>query len=397
MPRHALTIVLALLTMVGPLGVDAYLPSFHAIGAAFGASPLAVQQTLSLYIAGMSVMTLFYGTLSDSFGRRPVMLASLVLFTLTSILAALSTSIGMLVAVRVLQGLSAGAGMVIARAMVQDRFQGGEAQRMMAMITMVFGVAPVLAPVLGGWLQATLGWRSVFWGLALFGAGLWAVSRRMLHETLPPGKRTPFDLRSITGNYLRSMASSRFMLMCAGIGLAFCGVPLYVGSAAAYIMDILHLPETAFGWLFMPMVGGLMLGSAAAGRYAHRVPAERMVRLGFVVMAFGVALSVVYTSLFVPAVPYAVLPFMFYTFGLSLASPSMTVIALSIFPDMRGLAASMQGFVQMALFALVSGLVAPMVFDSAAGLAWTHALLLAAGIGFWKAGGCARPPAGPKP
>lgn len=385
MPRHALTLVLALLTMVGPLGIDAYLPSFHAIGADFDASPLAVQQTLSLYIAGMSVMTLFYGTLSDAFGRRPVMLASLVLFTLTSVLAALSTSMGMLIAVRVLQGSCAGAGMVIARAMVQDKFQGGEAQRMMAMITMVFGVAPALAPVVGGWLQATLGWRSVFWGLALFGAGLWGVSRRVLHETLPPGKRTSFDLHSVAGNYLRSLASSRFMLMSAGIGLAFCGLPLYVGSAAAYLMDILHLPETAFGWLFVPMVGGLMLGAAMASRFAYRIPAERMVRLGFLVMAFGVALSVIYTNLFVPAVPYAVLPFMFYTFGLSLASPSMTVIALSNFPDMRGLAASMQGFVQMALFALVSGLVAPLVFDSAVSLAWTHALLLAAGFGFWEA------------
>lgn len=390
MPKHALTIVLALLTMVGPLGIDAYLPSFHAIGATFDASPLAVQQTLSLYIAGMSVMTLFYGTLSDSFGRRPVMLVSLVLFTLTSILAALSTSIGMLVAVRVLQGLCAGAGMVIARAMVQDKFQGGEAQRMMAMITMVFGVAPALAPVLGGWLQATLGWRSVFWALALFGAGLWAVSRQVLRETLPPAARTPFDLRSIAANYRRSVTSPRFVLMSVGIGLAFCGLPLYVGSAAAYVMDILHLPETAFGWLFVPMVSGLMLGSAMASRYAHRVPAERMVRLGFLVMGFGVVLSVVYTSLFTAAVPYAVLPFLFYTFGLSLASPSMTVIALSIFPEMRGLAASMQGFIQMALFALVSGLVAPLVFGSAAGLAWTHALLLAAGLGFWEAGSRAR-------
>jgi len=401
MPKHTLTIVLALLTMVGPLGIDAYLPSFHAIGTSLDASPMAVQQTLSLYIAGMSVMTLFYGTLSDSFGRRPVMLVSLVLFTVTSVLAALSVSIGMLVAVRVLQGLCAGAGMVIARAIVQDKFHGGEAQHMMAMITMVFGVAPALAPVVGGWLQAALGWRSVFWALALFGAGLWITGRAVLQETLPPEKRTPFDLRSITANYRRSIASPRFMLMSAGIGLAFCGLPLYVGSAAAYIMDILHLPETAFGWLFVPMVSGLMLGSAVAGRFAHRIPAERMVRMGFIVMGLGVALSVVYTSLFVPAVPYAVLPFMLYTFGLSLASPSMTVIALSIFPEMRGLAASMQGFVQMALFALVSGLVAPLVFDRAVSLAWTHAILLVAGIGFWEAGSRVRAkvqagPAGPR-
>ncbi|WP_124080127.1 multidrug effflux MFS transporter [Pigmentiphaga humi] len=392
MPTLALTVVLALLTMVGPLGIDAYLPSFHAIGASLQASPLAVQQTLSFYMAGMSVMMLFYGTLSDSLGRRPVMLVSLLLFTLTSALAALATSIEMLIAVRVLQGLCGGAGMVIARAMVQDRFRGSEAQRMMAMITMVFGVAPALAPVIGGWLQAALGWRSVFWFLALFGAALWAVSRKVLGETLPAEQRTPFRLRPIAANYLRAARSRRFMLMAGGVAMVFSGLPLYVGSASAYVMTILGKPETAFGWLFIPMVGGMMLGSAVASRLAHRVPAERMIRVGFCVMGAGVLISACYTSLFAVRVPYAVLPFMLYTFGLSLASPGMTVIVLSVFPQMRGLAASMQGFIQMMLFALISGLLAPLVFGTAQGLAWTHLAGLAIGMALWKTGEKSPPP-----
>ncbi|MDX3904775.1 MAG: multidrug effflux MFS transporter [Pigmentiphaga sp.] len=386
MSRSALTIVLALLTMVGPLGIDAYLPSFHAIGASLGASQLAVQQTLSFYMAGMSIMMLFYGTLSDSFGRRPVMLVSLLLFTVTSVLAALATSIEMLVAVRVLQGLCGGAGLVIARAMVQDQFRGGDAQRMMAMITMVFGLAPALAPVLGGWLQAAFGWRAVFWFLALFGAGMWAVSRSVLRETLPLEQRTPFNLRSISANYLRSLRSPRFLLMAGGIAMVFSGLPLYVGSASAYVMNILHQPETAFGWLFIPMVAGLMAGSATASRLAHRIPPDRMIRAGFAVMGLGVASSLAYVSIFTPAVPYAVLPFMVYTFGLSLSSPSMMVMTLSVFPEMRGLAASMQGFMQMLLFAFISGLVAPLVFGTAPGLALTHVAGLAIGIALWEAG-----------
>lgn len=393
MPNFALTIVLALLTMVGPLGIDAYLPSFPAIAAEFGVSPLIVQQTLSFYVGGLSVMMLFYGTLSDSFGRRPVMMASLILFALTSVAAALATSIGALILIRCLQGLCAGAGMVIARAIVQDRFRGAEAQRMMAMITMVFGVAPALAPIVGGWLQTLLGWRSIFVFLALFGAAMWYVSRKVLDESLPLEHRTPFKVRSIAANYRQVLGNPGFLMMTLGISMVFCIMPLYVGSAAAFVIDILHQPETAFGWLFIPLVSGIMIGSAVASRYAHRIAPHKMIRLGFVIMVASALISVIYAAFFVVTLPFAVLPFSVYTFGLALASPSMTVSTLSIFPQMRGMAASMQGFIQMMTFALISGLVAPLLFDSALKLAFGLAVGLVAGIAFWGAGAQWRQPA----
>ena len=383
MPHAFLTVLLALITMVGPLGIDTYLPSFHAIGAEFGVPQLVVQQTLSLYIGGMAVMMLFYGTLSDSFGRRRVMLVSLVAFVLTSVAAVLAPSAGALVLIRALQGLSAGAGLVIARAMVTDRYQGSDAQRMMALILMVFGVAPAIAPIIGGWLQATWGWRSVFVFLAVFGALLMAASLRVLPETLPLNERQPFRFGVIVRNYGRALSSGRFMLMCLAFGLVFCGLPLYVGSAAAYVMDILHQPETAFGWLFLPLVGGLVLGSALASRLSHRIQPPRMVRIGFAIMVVAVGWSVAYTSLFTAAVPWAVMPFALYTFGLSMASPGMTVMAMEEFPQLRGLAASMQGFVQMLTFALVTGVVAPLLYSSALNLALGHAVGVAAGMAVW--------------
>lgn len=383
MPHASLTLLLALITMVGPLGIDTYLPSFHAIGAHFGVSQLVVQQTLSLYIGGMAVMMLFYGTLSDSFGRRRVMLISLVLFGLASAAAAMATSAGMLVGVRALQGLTAGAGMVIARAMVQDRYSGGDAQRMMALILMVFSIAPAIAPVIGGWLQTFWGWRSVFVFLALFALALLVAGHRLLPETLPPAERQPFRLGVIVRNYGRALGRPRFLAMCLAIGLTFCGLPLYVGSAAAYVMDILHQPETAFGWLFLPLVSGLVAGSALASRLAHRVPAARMVLIGFAIMALATGWSATYTALSTAAVPWAVLPFALYTFGLSLASPGMTVLTLGEFPELRGLAASMQGFVQMMIFSLVSGLLAPLLYDSAFKLAVGHAVGVLLGMAVW--------------
>jgi DHA1 family bicyclomycin/chloramphenicol resistance-like MFS transporter len=175
------------------------------------------------------------------------------------------------------------------------------------------------------------------------------------------------------------------MLMCLAIGLTFAGLPLYVGSAAAYVMGILHQPATAFGWLFWPLVGGLVTGSALASRIAHRFSMGRLVACGYGLMAVALAWGLAYTALFTAAVPWAVLPFALYTFGLALASPGMTVMALNEFPALRGLGSALQGFVQMIVFSLVSGLLAPALFHSAFGLAAGHAVLVACGAALWVA------------
>lgn len=383
MSNTALTLVLALLTMVGPLGIDTYLPSFPAIAREFGVTALVIQQTLSVYMFGLAVMTLFYGTLSDSFGRRPVMLASLGLFAIASLACAFAPNAQALIGLRLLQGLAAAAGMVIARAMVQDRFKGAEAQRTMALMTMVFGLAPAIAPLIGGWLQSALGWRSVFVFLAIFSGGLLAAGWKALPETLPASQRTPFHLGVIVGNYARVLQHRRFMLKALAIALVFCGLPLYVGSASAFVMDILHKPETAFGWLFFPIVGGLMTGSALASKLARRVSTHRMIRDGFALMTLAVSLGVAGNVLWAPALPWVVLPLALYTFGLAIATPGMTIRTLDLFPKLIGMAASMQGFMLMLLFSVVTGFVAPLLFDSALKLAVGHAVGVVAGMVLW--------------
>ena len=179
------------------------------------------------------------------------------------------------------------------------------------------------------------------------------------------------------------MKHSRFVLMSLSIALMFSGIPLYIGSASAFVMGILHQPETAFAWLFTPMVGGLILGSGVASRFATRIPPNRMMLAGFVIALSGVALGVAYNSLYVARVPYAVMPIMIYTFGLALTSPGMMVRTLDLFPRMSGLAASMQGFIQMLLFSVVAGLVSPLLFDSALKLSLGHAAGAATGVALW--------------
>ena len=383
MQDSLLIIVLAMLSMVGPIGIDTYLPSLPAIADTFAASPVAVQQTLSIYLLCMAVMMLFFGTLSDSFGRRPVLIVAMAVFTVTSFAAAWAPSLGALVVLRALQGLASGAGGIVARAIVQDHFKGHDAQRATAVVMMVFGVAPALAPILGGWMQTTWGWRSTFGFMGGFSALMWFVCVRFLPETLPPAKRSPFVWRPIAEKYWQCLCDRQFMLL--SVSLAFCwgGVALYVGSAAAFVMGILHQPATAFGWLFVPMIGGMVIGSGICSRLAHRVAPGRLMALGFALMVLAVATDLFYTANWVARVPYAVMPIFVYTFGLALAMPGLSVQALSRFPTMSGLAASMQGFIQMLLFAMISGLVAPLLFDSAFKLASAHAVTVLIGLILW--------------
>ena len=369
--QRLLTVILACLGMVGALAIDTYLPSIPSIGREFGVGQIAVQQTLSVFLFTFAFMMLFYGTLSDSFGRRPVILAALGLYTLASLGAVFAPSFGVLLACRALQGLAAGAGSVIGQAIVQDRFSHDQAhaQRIMSHIMMVFGLAPAIAPVLGGWLQVAFGWRSTFVFLSAFGALMIALVYRALPESLPKEKRHAFHGLAIARNYLMVLRRPQFLLLSLSVGMAFGGLSLYIGSAANFVMDILHLPETAFAWMFVPLISGMVIGSAWGGKAAARIAPARMIWLGFAIMVSACVLNVGYTAAFVPAIPWAVLPLMVYTFGLAVAMPAIQISALSLFPDNRGLASSMLAFIQMMAFALVSGLVAPLLFDSAFKLA----------------------------
>ncbi|SFU50465.1 multidrug effflux MFS transporter [Pseudoduganella namucuonensis] len=380
-----LTLLLAGLTMVGPLAIDTYLPSFPAIAQTFDASPIAIQQTLSLFLFCFAFMMLFYGTLSDSFGRRPVILWSLVLYIAASVGAAMAPSFGVLLACRVLQGLSAGAGSVVGRAIVQDRFSGAEAQRILSHVMMVFGLAPAIAPILGGWLQVSLGWRSIFWFLTAFGALMFAFVWRALPESLPARERHPFHFGVIAANYWKVLCHRQFLLLSVAVGMAFGGFALYIGSAAYFVMHILRLPETAFAWLFIPLISGMVIGSGLASKFAHRYTQRAQIWISYALMGVAAAVNVAYNHFFAAEVPWAVLPLFLYSFALAISMPPMTLIALNHFPHNSGLASSMQSFIQMILFALVSGLVAPLLFDSAYKLACGVAVCLLASLLAWVA------------
>ncbi len=385
MPRNlSLTFVLALCTMMGALGIDTYLPSFHAIAQEFAVGPAAVQQTLSVYVLAMAITMLFYGTLSDTFGRRRVLVFASLGFAITSTVAALVQSIEALIAVRCAQGAMAGAGMVIARAIVQDRFHGADAQRMMSMVMFCFGLAPAIAPVFGGWLQAHGGWRAAFFFLTGFGLLLTLLCWRVLPETLPADKRVPLHLRVIAGNYLTALRHRQFRRMVAGLALIAGANAIYISAAAEFVMGILRLEETSFGWLFIPLIGGSMLGSAISGVLAKQIAPRVQQRIGYGALLLGCASNVLYHLLTdMPVVPWAVLPIACYTLGLALLMPILSLQVMALFPDMRGLASSLQGFTQMSVFAIMAGAVVPQLFHSGLALALGQCITVVCGMLVW--------------
>jgi len=384
-PRWALAALLAALATLGPFSIDTYLPSFPAMGTALAASPAGIQQTLSGYLGGYALMMLFHGALSDAFGRRPVILVSLFVYLVASLACALATTLPQLVLWRVVQGLSAGAGMVVGRAMIRDVFEGSAAQKLMAMVTMIFGLAPAVAPIVGGWLHQAFGWRSHFFFLALLAAVLIAVCWRKLPETLPAAQRQRFAVAPLAAAYRRVGANGRFLLLSTAIALNFCGFFVYVVSAPAFIYGILGLGETQFAWLFVPGISGVVLGAWLSGRLAGRVSPRATVRIGYTIMFAAVAVNVAGNLLFAPAVPWAVLPVMGYTVGMSLAMPSVSLIALDLFPHNRGMASSLQGFEHSAATAILAGAVAPIVSGSGLAMAIGAVCMLVAGWVCWMA------------
>ena len=377
--------LLASLSMLAPFAIDAYLPAFPAIGQELNAAPLAVQQTLSAYLMAYAFMMLWHGALSDALGRRPIVLASLVVYAFATLGCAISGNIESLWLFRILQGLSAGAGLVVGRAIVRDRFQGPEAQRLMSQMTLVFGIAPAIAPVLGGVMLNLFGWRAIFWMLLalIIGVFVWAAKR--LPETLPRAARQPLRPRALWRNYMSVIFRLDFALLASILALNFAGFFIYIAAAPGFLIDLLGVSTWGFAWLFVPMIGGIMIGAVLSGRFAgHRSP-RQTVRLGYSLMAAGVAVNLATCWLLPAGVVWYVLPIFVYCIGTSLTMPSVTLLMLDLFPTMRGMASSLQGAVHFSLSAVVAGTIAPLLVHSLGWLAIGMLVATVASFALWLA------------
>ncbi len=382
-PRWALAVLLACLGMLGPFSIDTYLPAFTGIAKAIGATPVEMQQTLSAYLFGFAVMNLFHGALSDSVGRRPVVLWGLVVFTLASVGCAMSQSIGQLVFFRAVQGMSAGAGIVISRAVIRDMFPPADAQRVMSQVTIYFGAAPAIAPMVGGFLFVHADWHSIFWFLTAVGVILWIANYKLLPETLHLSQRQPFNVRNLMRGYLEMGGSARFMMLALASGIPFNGMFLYVLSAPVFLGDHLRLAPGQFFWFFLITIAGIMGGAFFSGRLAGRIKPQHQIRHGFLIMVIVSIVNLALNLLFTPEAWWALIPLGIYAFGWALMVPVVTLMVLDLIPERRGMASSFQACIGSLANAIVAGVIAPLVMHSTVWLAVASLLMMSVGVVAW--------------
>lgn len=347
----ATLVVLAAATALGPLATDLYLPAMPAIGRAFGVGADQVQLTLSLYMLGFALAQLMVGPLSDRYGRKPVLLGGFALFALASAGCMLAPSIEALQLGRFLQALGGATGPVLARAAIRDLYEPEEAARRLAYMALAMGVAPAVAPVLGGLLLSAYGWSATFAALVVYALGLALVLGLTLPEPLPADRRQSVAPASILRNYRILLGRRDFIGYTLTNAAAFSGLFAFLSGSSFVLIDLLGVPEQRYGWYFSLIVAGYMCGSLLSGRCSRRLGMSRLILLGTLLTAVAGAAMALLAWQQVYSVWAVILPHAVFMIGVGTLMPQTMAGAIGPFPQMAGSASALFGFVQMTIAA----------------------------------------------
>ena len=379
-----LSLILGGLAMIGPFSIDTMFPAFRQMGAQFGADTLAMQQTVSVYLLAYAVMSLVHGPLSDAVGRRRVILGGLAMFALASVGCALATDLQTFLAFRALQGMSAGVGLIVGRTAIRDLLDGDAAQRMMSKVSMIFSIAPALAPIIGGWILGWERWPAIFWFLVLFAVALWLATYFGLPETHPPEARFRPSARVLLRSHVYIVMNPRFQRLAAAGGFNFAALFLYIASAPVFVMEHLRLEQDQFGWFFVPTITGMMLGAFVSGRAAGRISGTQSAAIGFAICGIAAVSNVAFNLLASePLGLWAVLPMAINALGIAMVFPILTLAILDMYPRQRGAASSLQSFTSLMLQSAVAGIVSPLISHDRRWLAFAAAGFTLLGFIFW--------------
>ena len=384
-----MTLTLAALGMLGPFTINTVFPAFTQIGEEFGASETALQQLVSAYLASFALMSVFHGPLSDALGRKRVMITGLIIYLLAMFGAILSTGLGMLLVLRILQGMSAGAATIVSRVVIRDLFAGPEAQRLMARVMMIFALAPVVAPMLGGWLLMLGDWRWVFVGVGLYGV-LVLVLTALMPESLPREARLPLRLGSVLGALWKVGRSPVLLRIASANAFGFAAHFVFVAAPPIIVVRLLGLGEQDFWVLFTPLIIGMIAGSFVVGRAADLMARSRLITVGYIGTIATTALNLVLvlaapepTGALDPALLPVLIGPMLMSFTASLFFAPMQLEILDLFPHERGAAASMGTVFTLVMNALLAGVIAPLITASLLTVALTAMAFVLIGSSLW--------------
>jgi MFS transporter, DHA1 family, multidrug resistance protein len=345
--------VLIIVSMIGPLSLNILLPSMPGLAQALEASRFEVQLTLSLFLASQAISQLFIGGLADRFGRRPVMIASLVLFFAASVAASFATSILLLVLARIVQAAGSTAGLTLSRTIVRDLAPRELAASMIGYVTMGMVVAPLIAPSLGGLIDDTFGWRAIFWVSGALGLAALAMTIMQLPETRPAdveGQTT----RQMLARSWEVVQNRRFLGYAGGAALTSAVFFAFLGAAPYLIVEGMGMPKTTYGLWFIALSGGYMIGNFCSGRYSQSLGIDRMIRIGniFGMVGATLLLALALVPVLHPAAIF--LPCFLTSVGNGFLLPNAVAAAVSVDPKAAGAASGVTGFLQMGLGAVFS-------------------------------------------
>ncbi len=381
----ALTILLAALSAVGPLTTDMYLPSLPDIARQLGASTAQVQLTLSAYLIGFAVGQIFHGPISDRHGRKPVLIAALLLYCLASLACALSTSVEMLIVARFVQGVGGSGGIVLARAVVRDMYTGAQAGRQLSVIGSVMALAPVLAPVAGGILQTAFGWRSIFVTLVIAGMVGVTVVWLTLQETLRERAADRVSPRSMFKAYHHVARHPAYLVYLALATTSYAGLFAWISGASFVLQNLYGLTPFNFGVAFALGSVGYMAGATISARIVMRLGIDGTLGVGAATLAVGGLGMVVTVAMGLVSAWSLVLPVSIYLAGLGMVLPQSIAGAMTPFPDRAGAASSLLGFVQQSAAAICGALVGWLLGANAWPLAIAVAGMGCATLAIWLA------------
>jgi DHA1 family bicyclomycin/chloramphenicol resistance-like MFS transporter len=359
-PGPLFALALASIALISPLAVHLFMPVIPAVKVAFSVSEAVAQLTFSIALFGMSIATLFYGSLADRHGRRPVLLSGLVLFLVGSIVSAIAQTPLILIAGRLIQAVGAGCGMTLVRTIARDAYGADRLVKAIAYLTMFYTIGPMIAPVVGGLLVDTLGWRSVFGFALIFGAVILIGAYLVIYETRPAAEAGRTS-GSMLANIMALFSHVRFGAYVLQSGCC-SGTFLAMASADSVLMkDYLHLPATQFGLYFMLFPVGFFTGNLISTRIGNRLSAETMVLAGSIVVVLTVIgqASAILAGYLTPLALF--LPGGFVSFGQGLSLPYGQAQAITTIPRIAGTASGVGVFVQYfvgAAFAQLYGLIA---------------------------------------
>jgi DHA1 family bicyclomycin/chloramphenicol resistance-like MFS transporter len=349
----ALTAVLALLTALGPLSTDMYLPSLPAIAQDFRAGPAQTQLTLSVFLLGFAVGQFVYGPVSDKTGRRPVLLFGLGLFLLATLACAAATSIEALIAARFVQALGASGPIVLGRAMVRDLYDGARAGRELSRMGSIMGLVPAIAPIFGGVLHEVFGWRSTFMASVLFGGALAAVVATRLPETIRAKSAAPLSFTAILRGFGTLLRHPSYRVYVGLSALAYGGLFAFISGSSFVLQGVYGLSELPYAFSFAFMVLGFIGGTFLAQRVLGPLGLDGTIRLGVIALALGGGTMLLLVGLGVRTSLAVTGPMAIYATGVGLTMPQAMASAMMPFPERAGAASSLLGICQMTFAALL--------------------------------------------